>query len=552
MSHVSYDRSQILDTLTVKGNSNNYKCAIASPHSLGTRAGTMAIEAGGNAIDAALAAAAVLTVSYPHNSSIGGDLFALIRNPQGRIFSINASGAAGGFADVAFLRKNYGQRMPVTGVDSITVPGALGGLAAIHNMGARLPWAHVFSSAVTHAEEGIPISPSVDMALRENSTLVDSDPGMRALFKPGGRVLSSGDILRNPALGATLRTIADEGPDCLYGGEVGASLIKGLQELGCVLTLKDLATHRTQIDPPLSAQFRDLQVWTSPPNSQGFVLLEILGIIDALQLSDMNFFGEDADLLAAIFQRATSDRSRLLADPSSCASLIAQILNPFYLSQEAKEILKNRHLHQKPSTMTVEERPKGDTVAVLTADSDGWSVSLIQSLFHSFGSGVLEPTTGLFLHNRGSFFSLDPSSPNVIAPGKKPAHTLMPAMVTRGNNLAWVMGTMGGKAQPQILTQVLLRALNGDDVSRAVAQPRFIVGGLEVNQPENSVHIEPGLGHIAKMLSPLGMPVTVLPENDETAGHAHLISVASDGALEAGSDPRSDGSAGVIERSDAQ
>lgn len=532
-----------------KGNSRHYQCAVASPHSLGTEAARMAIESGGNAVDAALAAATVLTVAYPHNTSIGGDLFALVRDPKGRITSINASGSAGGLTDVALLRSRYGALMPVTGVDSITVPGALGGLAAIHEMGAQLPWASAFSRAVVLAEEGIPISPSLDMALRENSVLVDSDPGMRALFRPNDHALSLGDILRNPALGATLRTIAIEGPNCLYGGEVGASLVKGFQSLGCVLTLKDFAGYRAQIEPALSAQFRDLQVWTSPPNSQGFAFLEMLSIINALPLTNADLFGEDADLLAAIFQRATSDRTRLLADPSSCASLIAQILNPHYISEAAGEIVRNRHLHQ-PSAMAKEDRPTGDTVAVVTADSDGWAVSLIQSLFHSFGSGVLEPTTGLFLHNRGSFFSLDASSPNVIAPGKKPAHTLMPAMVTRGKDLAWVMGTMGGKAQPQILTQVLLRALSGDVASKAVAQPRLIVGGLEVDQPENSIHLEPGLGHVEKVFSSWHVPVTVLPESGESAGHANLISISMDGAFAAGSDPRSDGSAEVVEGSD--
>ena len=530
-------------------NSPNYQCAVASPHSLGTEAARMAIESGGNAIDAALAAATALTVAYPHNTSIGGDLFALVRDPHGRISSINASGSAGGLTDVADLRRRFGSRMPVTGVDSITVPGAIGGLAAIHKMGAQLPWASAFSRAVVLAEEGVRISPSLERALRENSVLVDSDAGMRALFVPHDRRLSLGDILRNPALGATLRTIADEGPSCLYGGEVGSSLVRGLQKLGSTLTEKDFTGYRAHIEPALSSQFRDLQVWTSPPNSQGFALLEILNIIEALPLTNVDLFGEDADLLVAIFQRATSDRTSLLADSSSCATLVAQLLNPHYISETAAEIVRNRHLLQ-PSEMADGNRPAGDTVAVVTADSQGWAVSLIQSLFHSFGSGVLEPKTGLFLHDRGSFFSLDASSPNVVAPSKKPAHTLMPAMVTQGNNLAWVMGTMGGKAQPQILTQVLLRALSGDVASKAVAQPRLIVGGLEVNQPENSVHVEPGLAHVSRVLALSHLQVTVLVENDESAGHANLISISTDRVIEAGSDPRSDGLAEVIARSD--
>ena len=529
------------------GNPRTYECAIASPHSLGTSAGNAAIEAGGNALDAALAAAIALTVSYPHNTSIGGDLFALVRDPQGGITSINASGAAAGFTDVTAVRSRYKGDMPVTGVDTITVPGAVGGLAAIHKLGALLPWGYAFTEAAIHADDGIPISPSLGKALEENSALIDSNPGMRKLLHPEGHALSTGDVLRNPALADTLRSLASEGPETLYGGVLGATLIKGLQDLGSVLTLNDLAIYHAQIDSPLSTEFRDLQVWTSPPNSQGFLLLEILSIIEVLPLG-MDLLGEDADVLAAIFQLATSDRTRLLADPSYCTSSADQLFSPEYVHAAAKRIVASRYRNPNSPPLATQQRPGGDTVAVVTADTDGWAVSLIQSLFHSFGAGVLEPATGVMLHNRGSFFSLDTSSPNMLAPGKRPAHTLMPAMVTRDSHLEWVMGTMGGKAQPQILTQVLLRAANGAVAFDAIAQPRFIIGGLEVDQPENTVHVEPKLGLVAEALSPLGIPVTFLAENDETAGHAQLISVSIDGVLDAATDPRADGTSIVVQR----
>jgi gamma-glutamyltranspeptidase len=526
---------------------DDYRCAVASAHSLGTDAATAAVEAGGNALDAALAGAAVLSVVYPHNTSIGGDLFALVRDPQGEITSINASGAAGRLTDVALVRKRHARQMPVTGVETVTVPGALGGLAAIHALGAALPWRDAFAQAIVHAEQGVAIAQSVGRAIAECQSQIISDEGMRRIFRPDGRSLSTGDHLRNPALGRTLRTIADRGPGALYGGTVGASLTQGLRALGSALTLHDLASFQAQLEPPWCAPFRDSHVWTSPPNSQGFLFLEILSIIDALP-PGTDLLGADADILASIFQLASADRGRLLTDPAHSPSSAEQVLTAAYVGEVAARIAQRQPSSGREVSRAVRQRPGGDTVAVVTADSDGWAVSLIQSLFHSFGSCILEPTTGLILHNRGSFFSLEPKSPNVLAPGKRPAHTLMPAMVTREDQLTLVMGTMGGTAQPQVLTQVLLKVETGASGAQAVAAPRFVVGGMEVGQPENSMHAEPNPGPAADSLASLGFPVSVLADKDEAAGHAQLVWRGTDGSLGAASDPRSDGSSVVARR----
>jgi len=526
----------------VPGVAIDYTCAAASPHTLGTEAARAAVEAGGNALDAALAAAVALTVVYPHNTSLGGDLFALVRDPQGRITSVNASGAAAWATDVAQVRLRHAGRMPVTGVDTVTVPGAVGGLAAIHGLGAALPWSEAFAHAIMHAERGVPIAPSVGRAIAECQGQIGSDEGMRRQFRPNGRMLATGDLLRNVRLGQTMRTIAEHGPGALYGGSLGALLAAGLQTLGSSLTLQDLAGYQAQVEPPWAAAYRDSVIWTSPPNSQGFLFLEILSIIDVLP-AGLDLLGADADLLASIFQLASTDRGRLLADPALSPSSAAQTLTAEYVGAAAARIARRAPSSSDGVTPEGGQRPGGDTVAVVTADSDGWGVSLIQSLFHSFGSCLLEPATGLILHNRGSFFSLEPTSPNVLAPGKRPAHTLMPAMVTREDQLALVMGTMGGKAQPQVLTQVLLRVEAGASGATSVADPRFVVGGLEVGQPENIVHVEPNLGAVANSLARQGFPVSVLAGQNEAVGQAQLIWRDPDGTLGAASDPRSDGSA---------
>jgi gamma-glutamyltranspeptidase/glutathione hydrolase len=534
-------------TTVTPQNASDYSSALACPHSLGTAAGEAAIAAGGNALDAALAAAAVLTVVYPHNTSIGGDLFALVRDPSGHITSINASGPAARGTDVAAVRERYAGRMPVRGVDTVTVPGAVAGLGAVHGLGARLPWADAFTAAVRHAEDGVPVASSVAAAVRDHPALLDGDAGMRAVFHSGGRALGVGDLLRNPTLGSTLRLLAREGPGCLYGGRVGDQLIAGLQELGSVLTTEDLAAFTAHADAPLSAPYGEMRVWTCPPNSQGFMLLEILAIICALP-PGMDLFGEDAYVLAAIFEQANLDRSRLLTDPALGTASIDEVLADPYVHRVAERVADRSRDGSAGSPVAVRQRPGGDTVAVVAADSDGWAVSLIQSLFESFGSGILELSTGIVLQNRGSFFSLDARSANVLAPGKRPAHTLMPAMVTRGDRLSWVMGTMGGRAQPQILTQVLLRAARGASASQAIEAPRLIIGGMEVDQPENTAHVEPGLGRTPELLAGHGLPVIALPDRDEVAGHAQLVSVSSDGVLDAASDPRSDGSSVVARR----
>ncbi|MEV4063907.1 gamma-glutamyltransferase [Nonomuraea dietziae] len=485
-----------------------YTCAVATPHALATAAAEEAVANGGNALDAALAAATTLSVVYPHNTSVGGDLIALVRDPEGRITCVNASGPAPATADRAALAARHGALMPVTGPDTITVPGAVAGWAALHEAGAALKWSACFKAAVRHAD-ATPVVPGLAEAIAEAAELIAADPGMREVFSHGGRPLTENDTLRQPALAATLADLAAHGPSTLYGGPLG-------RRLSGVLDLADLAAFEVERTAPLSRPLRGHDVHTSPPNTHGFLLLQALAATEPLPLA---------------FHRGIADRNAHLADPRFVPVDVDALLDPA------------RALTPSPPP-AVTGRATGDTVAVVAADSEGWAVSLIQSLFHSFGSGVLDPSTGVLLHNRGSFFSLDPASPNVIAPGKRPAHTLMPVMVTRHGRLVWVAGTMGGKAQPQILTQVLLRLLEGADPAAAVAAPRFVVGGLEAGQREDTVSVEADHEELAA-LTASGAPAVTLPPRSEWVGHAQVVAARP---FAAGSDPRSDGRAAVVHR----
>lgn len=527
------------------GAPSRQRCAVASPHTLATSAALEVVRRGGNAIDAALTASFVLTVVYPHNTSLGGDVIALVREPDGTITSVNSSGPAGRHVDPDEVRSRHGATMPVTGVDTITVPGAVAGLGAIHALGASRPWSEHISAALELASNGAPVAPSLGLAIKEQLSLIERDPGLRSLLAPGGEPLRSGDELVQPALAKSLRALAQDGPAALYGGQLGRTLLAGLADLGSSLDIEDLAQFVPLLEKPLGRRHGEHEVWTSGPNSQGFLLLEVIGALESLG-SDSEPLGRDAGVLSELFRVAARDRDRYLADPASMEIDVAELLETGRLSRMGRDAFEHAGV-PVPDGSIGSSRPKGDTVAVVTADSDGRAVCLIQSVFHTFGAAILEPETGIVMHNRGSFFSLSSTSANQLAPNRRPAHTLMPLMVTRGSKLSWVLGTMGGKAQPQILTQVLLRLFAGETPDEAVAAPRWVVGGLEVDQVDEAAYVESPVSPAARHSIQSRLSVVDLPRHDEITGHAQVIAVLDDGDFVAASDPRSDGRGETID-----
>ena len=409
--------------------------AIACPHREAALAGEDAFRSGGTAVDAALAAAAVLAVVYPHMCAIGGDAMALVARPDGTVTALIGAGAAPASADPDAL----GGQMPWQGPHTVTVPGMVDAWGRIAELGSTLPWEELLAPAVALAREGTEVVPGLARAL-------DAQPAMREHFTAD---------LRQPALAATLERIADNGPRELYEGITAQRLA---EHAGNPLTSADLSRHATEGTVPRVARVDGLDVLTTPPPTQGYVLHEILAAL------------ADGEEPADAFRRTAAERDRRLADVRS-----------------------------------------GDTVAIVAADADGHAVSLIQSVFGAFGSGIVEPRTGILLHNRGAGFSLDPASPNRLQPGRRPAHTLMPVIARRDGRTEIVQGSMGGRAQPQINAQVLLRQLAGDSAQDAVAAPRIVVEG------------------------------DVTATDGDAVGHAQAIRVRPDGSFDAGSDPRADG-----------
>jgi len=515
--------------------STSFTGALATPHSLATEAGMRAYRDGGNAIDAAIVAAAVLTVVYPHNVALGGDLIALVRTPDGEVRCVNASGWAGAAADAAGLRARHGRWLPARGADAVTVPGGVRGWETLRRFGARLSWEHTLRAAEAVARTGTAVAPSLatHIADAENADLFGTEDFDR-VFRPGGRSLRAGDNFTQQALANTFEVLRDEGPATFYQGSLARRSVDYLRSHGSSLTVQDFAEFEPETVDPISVGFRGLTVLTSPPNTHGFLLLRALRAIEELGVADP--LGVGLGTLMRIFHQGNVLRASYLADPRHVGVDVAALVN-----DGLDEMAELGAGQAGPAIV-----PRGDTVGVAAADDDGYAVSLIQSVYHAFGSGLIDPDTGILFHNRGTNFSLDDASPNVIAPRKRPAHTLMPVMTMHERAPRHVLATMGGQGQPQILAQVLLGAMDGAGAEAAVAAPRAVVGLQVDGGTADSVTAEADLPTTARTsIRRSGLvPLDVAPHT-ENLGQANAVFIEDTGSMTAASDPRSDG-AGVV------
>ena len=532
--------------------------AVATPHVLATEAAEAVLTEGGSAVDAAITAAAVLTVVYPHNVALGGDLIALVRSPDGQLRCVNASGRAPQAQTAERLRALHGDRMPARGVDAITIPGGVRGWHALHGLGGRLPWSRSFDAAIAHAEEGVPVARDLARNIGPARDLLLADPGAGPIFVPGGHSLQLGEALRQPRLAETFRRLRRDGADDFYSGGIARQLVAGLQAHGSVATLEDFARQDATVDDALSGAFGALTVHTSGPNTQGFLLLRALAAMQGEQLHDP--LGADLGRLMSIFLEGNAVRDALLADPEYADVDLARLLDPYSEQEHPDPSFDRAHpslAPTRPGNLTKPGNPSrpgtpratGDTVGIAVLDRDGQAVSLIQSVYWAFGSGVLEPETGVLFHNRGTSFSLDAASPNVIAPGKRPRHTLMPVIVTEGDATRFVLAAQGGQGQPQVHTQLLLRLQSGD-VGGAVDAPRAIIGVSDDGESADTVYVEASVEESAvASIRHHGLPVRTVPNLGDLVGQANAIAVApGDSVVTAASDPRADGSAVVLVR----
>jgi gamma-glutamyltranspeptidase len=482
------------------------KAAVAAPHTAALEA---ARAAGGNALDLALAAATTLVVAYGHQNAIGGDLIALVREPDGRVHAVLSVGAAPMGVDVDAIRATH-DRMPGQGPFAVNVPGMVAGWDALAGLGATVSLEHHLRAAATLAESGVPVVPGLAGAIAARGDAIAADPGLRGVFG----TLKAGDLLVQPALAASLRTLADEGIGAMYGGSIGARIAAFLHSLGSAMTVEDLAAHRAEITSPLTEEALGATWHVAPPPSQGVGLLAMLR--------------GGVPLTLGTARRANAARDRLLGDPRAGEIDIEALL----AGLEPVDTI----VHGVP-------RPAGDTVAIAAADDEGRAVTLIQSLYQHFGAGLLEPETGITLQNRAGAFFLEEGHPGVLAPGARPPHTLCPSIVIAGDSVI-AAGCQGGRGQPQFLAQIAADVVDPEsDLAAAVARPRWAVGqagpGLE------SVLAEPGAEAPEAEAAEAGLPFERLPALTGACGHVQTARIGP-GGLSAGSDPRADGGALIL------
>lgn len=450
---------------------------VSTSHPLAAQAGNRVLLEGGNAVDAAIATAATLTIVEPVSNGLGSDAFALVW-ADGQLHGLNASGPAPAAWDLNYFRQRYGDNAsghanrPERGWDSVTVPGAIAGWDALHRRFGKLPFSRLMQSALEIAERGVTVAPMVAKKWRAAVPILAEQPGFADAFMPNGHAPQVGEAFRFSAAAKTLGILADQGARAFYEGELAEKIVKWAQNTGGNLTLEDLRRYQPEWVTPVSQSYRGYEVHEIPPNGQGIAALIALGILENFDLASLPLDSVDSQhLQIEAMKLAFADVYRYVADPTSMEVTPEQMLDPTYLKQRAAQIDISR------ASLPVAGIPRsGGTVYLTTADESGMMVSFIQSNYMGFGSGVVVPEYGISLQNRGAGFSSDPKSVNVLAPGKRPFHTIIPAFLTQNGQPQMSFGVMGGDMQPQGHVQTVVRMLDYQQQPQAACDaPRWKV-----------------------------------------------------------------------------
>lgn len=529
---------------------------VTAPHYLASQSALKVLQAGGNAVDAAIAAAATISVVYPHMTGLGGDSFWLIYNAKTKeLKALNASGRAGENATIEFYTKKGYSSIPSRGyLAANTVPGAVSGWDEAYKyskdvMKTKMKWDELLADAIQYAEKGFAVTPSqqywtevnIDPNDQEFRNLQRFEGFATTYLKNKKDPYKAGEIFKQPDLANTLKSIAKKGASEFYTGEIAKKIVADLQANGGVLTLKDFANHKANWVEPISVDYRGYKAYNFPPNTQGVASLSILNILNNFDLSKIEEGSADYyHLLVEATKQAFADRDKYVTDPE-----FADIPIDYMLSKEHGKELADRIDMTKAATTVEPLDPKGDTIWLGVVDKEGNAVSLIQSIYHEFGSGIVPKGTGVLLQNRGSFFSLDPNHINHLEPNKRTFHTLNPAMLFKDGKPFLVYGTMGGEGQPQTQAALVTRIVDyGFSVQDAIEAPRWLHGrtwGAASNDLKLEGRIP--LDVIIELIN-RGHPVKVLSDFTDTMGHAGAIMIDPvTGVLHGGADPRGDGAA---------
>lgn len=530
---------------------------VSTPHHLASAAGLEALQRGGSAVDAAIAANAVLCVAYPHMAGLGGDGFWLIADPGSRqVHAIDACGPAAADATLDHYRSRsqdgvISARGPVA---ALTVPGAIDGWRLAHERFGRLPWDALLQRAIGYARDGVPVTRSLADWTAQDVPVLARYADTAAVYLPGGRAPREGERLVQTDLARSLERLAVEGPrDGFYEGTTAEQISTALRPHGSPLAVDDFAGYRAEWVEPITTTYRGYDVYEMPPSTQGFTAIQIFNLLEGY---DVRGWGEGtADYyhhMAEAVKVAFADRDEWLTDPRFVEIPLERLTSPAYADERRRLIDPERAAdisavppgiaYGQPHEWRV---PEGDTCYFCAADADGLVVSLIQSIYHDFGSAVVGGESGIILQNRGAFFALDERHPNVLAPGKRTFHTLAPAMLLKDGEPYLAFGSMGGEGQPQSQAAMATRIIDfGYDVQQAIEAPRWLMGRTW-GTPSRHLSLEGRISdEVARELRRRGQPVQMVTDWNDNMGHAQAIRVDSEqGFYEGGADPRGDGAA---------
>jgi gamma-glutamyltranspeptidase/glutathione hydrolase len=513
---------------------------VATSQPLATEAGVGILKQGGNALDAAIATALTLGVVEPMSTGIGGDAFILYWHAAtGKLYGINGSGRCPRQLTLAALRQRSIQGIPSRGLASVTVPGAIHAFAEAQKRHGTLTFAEVLAPAIHYASAGFAVSEVIATQWQVGAPLLSQYATSAQTYLPDGKAPQAGDVHRQPQLARTLKLLATEGPEAFYQGEIAHRIVQFSQAQGGFFTYEDFATHTSEWVEPISSDYRGYTVYELPPNGQGITALLALNILEGFDVSSL-VYGSAAyyHLLIEATKQAFADRNRYVADPACVSVPMHGLLSKAYAAQRRRDIWRDRASDFMPG----DPLPFGDTVYVSCVDRDRNVVSLIHSLYMGFGSGVVAGDTGICLQNRGAGFVADPQHPNVLAPGKRPLHTIIPAMIFQGGRPWLCYGVMGGDMQAQGHVQVALNMIDFDmNVQEAIEAPRYrILGGRQVRL-ERAIAAD-----VRQELESMGHELEApeaLPPGPQYGGAQAILIDHVRGVLQGGSDARKDGCA---------
>jgi gamma-glutamyltranspeptidase/glutathione hydrolase len=501
---------------------------VSTSQPLAAQAGLSMLARGGNAVDAALATAITLTVVEPTTNGIGSDLFAIVWDGD-KLVGLNASGRS----PDAWNPNRFAGRdaMPTYGWDTVTIPGAVSGWAALSQRYGELPFEDLFEPAIRYASEGFAVAPTIAQLWQRAAGMLPHDLGFAEHFLPRGRAPQAGEIFACEAIARTLRTIAQTHGNAFYRGELTQAMVDHAARNGGAHTVDDFERHTIDWVTPISMRYRDVDVHEIPPNGQGIAALMALGMLRSFDLPSLDPDGvESQHLCIEAMKLAFADAYAHVADPAAMRVLPSELLDDGYLAARAKRIDP-----AQAQVFSAGAPPRGGTVYLAAGDARGMMVSLIQSNYMGFGSGVVVPRTGISLQNRGSGFSLAEGHPNQVAGGKRPYHTIIPGFVTRDGAPVAAFGVMGGPIQPPGHVQTITRLVDHRMNAQAVLDaPRWrFNGGLLIDA---EAAMAPSL---RQALAARGHAITV-PDNSLQFGCGQFV-VRTEGGYMAGSDPRRDG-----------